>query len=230
VNSMNQYSYKDISKMIDHALLAPVLTDVELEDGCRLALEYDVASVCIKPCHLRRCAEILKGSAVKASTTIGFPHGVNCTAVKVAEAIEALDDGGEELDMVVNVGKVLSGDWKYVRDDIGAVMKPAHGRSMILKVIFENCYLNDAQKIRLCEICSELGVDFVKTSTGFGSGGATIEDLRLMRKHCPPSVQIKAAGGIKDLDKLLEIRAIGVSRVGASRTREILDECRRRLA
>jgi len=227
---MNQYSYNDIAKMIDHSLLNPVLTDRELEDGCRVALEYDVASVCIKPYYLRKCAEILKGSTVKASTTIGFPHGGHCTSTKVAEAITALDDGGEELDMVVNVGKVLSGDWKFVRDDISAVMEPTHKRGRILKVIFENCYLNDTQKIKLCEICSELGVDFVKTSTGYGSGGATIDDLRLMRKHCSPSVKVKAAGGVRDLDKLLEMRGIGVSRVGASRTAEILDECRKRLA
>lgn len=223
------YTYCDIAKMIDHSLLNPVLTDEELEQGCRIAREYDVASVCIKPYYLRRCAEILQGSDVRPSTTIGFPHGGHTTTMKVAEARQALDDGGIELDMVVNIGKVLSGDWAYVRDDIRAVVEVAHERGGIVKVIFENCYLRDEHKIRLCEICTEVRADFVKTSTGFGSGGATIEDLKLMREHSPPHVQVKAAGGIRTLDALLEVRAIGVTRVGATRTVEILEECKRRL-
>jgi len=224
------YTYKDISKMIDHSLLNPSLTADELERGCRLGLEYDCASVCIMPYYLARCAEILGGSTVKASTTIGFPHGGHTTAVKVAEARRALDDGGEELDMVVNISKVLSEDWAYVRGDIQAVLEVTHGRGQKLKVIFENCYLKDQHKIRLCEISGELGVDWVKTSTGYGTGGATIEDLRLMRAHAPAHVQVKAAGGIRDLDKLLEVRALGVTRVGASRTADMLNECKRRLA
>jgi deoxyribose-phosphate aldolase len=224
------YSYRDIAKMIDHSLLNPVLSDAELEDGCRLAREYDVASVCIKPYYLKRCAELLAGSEVVPSTTIGFPHGGHTTAIKVAEARQALDDGGLELDMVVNIGKVLSGDWDYVRDDIRAVVEVTHERGGIVKVIFENYYLQDEHKIRLCEICAEVGADFVKTSTGFAPGGATIEDLKLMRKHSPPHVQVKAAGGIRTLDALLEVRTIGVTRVGATRTVEILEECKRRLA
>lgn len=223
------YTYRDIAKMIDHSLLNPVLTDEELERGCRIAREYDVASVCIKPYYLKRCAEILRGSDVRASTTIGFPHGGHTTAIKVAEAKQALDDGGIELDMVVNIGKVLSEDWAYVRDDIRAVVEATHERGGIVKVIFENCYLQDAHKIRLCEICAEVGADFVKTSTGFGSSGANIEDLKLMRKHSPPHVQVKATGGIRTLDALLEVRAIGVTRVGATRTVEILEECKKRL-
>lgn len=223
------YRYADVAKMIDHSLLNPVLTDKELEQGCRLALEYDVASVCILPYYLGRCAEILRGSTVRASTTIGFPHGGHTTAVKVAEAKQALADGGQELDTVVNISKVLSGDWDYVRSELAAVIDLTHARGQKVKVIFENCYLNDGQKIRLCEICGELGADWVKTSTGYGSGGATIEDLKLMRRHSPASVQVKAAGGIRDLDKLLEVRALGVTRVGATRTAGILDECRRRL-
>ncbi|MEJ5252828.1 MAG: deoxyribose-phosphate aldolase [Chthonomonadetes bacterium] len=223
------YTYRDIAKMIDHSLLNPVLTDEELERGCRIAREYGVASVCIKPYYLKRCAELLQGSDVLPSTTIGFPHGGHTTAIKVAEAKQALDDGGVELDMVVNIGKVLSEDWDYVRDDIRAVVEVTHERGGIVKVIFENCYLQDAHKIRLCEICAEVGADFVKTSTGFGSGGATIEDLKLMRKHSPPQVQVKAAGGIRTLDALLEVRAIGVTRVGATRTVEILEECKKRL-
>jgi deoxyribose-phosphate aldolase len=224
------YTYLDISKMIDHSLLNPVMTDAELEAGCRLAREYDVASACVKPYYARRCAELLAGSAVAASTVIGFPHGGHKTAVKLAEARQALDDGATELDMVVNIGKVLSGDWTFVREDIQAVAQATHEAGAIVKVIFENCYLQDAHKIRLCEICAELGADFVKTSTGYGSGGATLEDLKLMRRHSPPNVRIKAAGGVRTLDALLEVRAIGVSRSGATRTAEMLDECKRRLA
>ena len=223
------YTYRDIAKMIDHSLLNPVLTDAELEAGCRLAREYDVASVCIKPYYLKRCAELLAGSDVRPSTTIGFPHGGHTTAIKVAEAKQALDDGGIELDMVMNIGKVLSSDWDYVRDDIRAVVEVTHERGGIVKVIFENYYLQDEHKIRLCEICAAVGADFVKTSTGFAAGGATIEDLKLMRRHSPPHVQVKAAGGIRTLDALLEVRAIGVTRVGATRTVDILEECKRRL-
>jgi len=223
------YTYEDVAKMIDHSLLKPTLTDRELEAGCRLAVDYNVASVCILPYYLKRCVGILAGGTVKASTTIGFPHGGHTTAIKAAEALRALDDGGEELDMVVNISKVLSGDWAYVAGDIKAVIEPAHARGRKVKVIFENCYLSDAHKIRLCEICGELGADWVKTSTGYGTGGATIEDLKLMRKYSPPSVQVKAAGGVRDLDKLLEVRAAGVTRVGASATAVILDECMRRL-
>jgi deoxyribose-phosphate aldolase len=223
------YTYEDVAKMIDHSLLNPVMTKVQMEEGCQLALQYDVASVCIMPFYLKRCAEILKPSTVKASTTIGFPHGGHTTAVKVAEAQEALDDGGEELDMVVNISKVLSGDWEYVHEDVKAVIDITHERGQKVKVIFENCYLNDDQKIKLCEICGDLNADWVKTSTGYGTGGATIEDLKLMRKHSPDPVQVKAAGGVRDLDKLLEVRALGVTRCGASQTANILDEAKRRL-
>lgn len=226
---MMDYTYEDIAGMIDHSLLNPTLTDRQLEEGCRLALAYGTASVCIMPYYLRRCAEILHGSPVHASTTIGFPHGGHTTAVKIAEARQALDDGCQELDMVVNISKVLSGDYGYVRSEIAAIVDMAHRCGQKVKVIFENCFLNDDQKIALCSICSELGVDWVKTSTGYGSGGANDSDLRLMRSHVPTTVQVKAAGGIRDLDRLLAVRAIGVSRVGASHTQAILDECRRRL-
>jgi deoxyribose-phosphate aldolase len=224
------FTYNDIAKMIDHSLLQPALTDRELEKGCELAVAYGVASVCIMPYYLKRCAEILRGSTVKPGTTIGFPHGGHSTAVKVAEARQALEDGGEELDMVVNISKVVSGDWDYVRNEIKALVELTHERGKKLKVIFENCYLRDEHKIRLCEIAGELRADWVKTSTGYGPGGATIEDLKLMRKHAPAPVQVKAAGGVRDLDMLLAVRGLGVTRVGASRTAAILDECRRRLA
>ncbi len=223
------YTYEDVAKMIDHSLLNPALATEQLEAGCRLALDYDAASVCILPYYLKRCAELLSGSTVKASTTIGFPHGGHATPTKVAEARRALAEGGQELDMVVNISQVLSGGWDYVRDDIRAVVEVTHEAGQKVKVIFENCYLQDDHKIRLCEICAELGADWVKTSTGYGPGGATTEDLKLMRGHSPPHVQVKAAGGVRTLDKLLEVRALGVTRVGASRTKDILDECRARL-
>jgi len=224
------YSYQQIARMIDHSLLNPVLTDEQLEAGCRLAVNYDVASVCIKPYYLGRCAELLAETTVAPSTVIGFPHGGHTTEVKLAETRRALADGGRELDMVVNIGKVLSGDWPYVAEDIRTVVDCTHQAGAKVKVIFENCYLEEAHKIRLCEICAKIGPDWVKTSTGYGSGGATLEDLQLMRAHTPPHIGVKAAGGVRTLDKLLEVRAAGVSRVGATRTAEILDECKRRLA
>ncbi|HCE00847.1 MAG TPA: deoxyribose-phosphate aldolase [Armatimonadetes bacterium] len=223
------WTYADVAKMIDHSLLNPTLTVAHLEEGCRLAREYDVASVCIMPHYLARCAEILAGSTVQPSTTIGFPHGGHTTEVKLAEVRRALQDGGTELDMVVNISRVLSGDWDYVASEIRALTEATHAGGAKIKVIFENCYLDRDQKIRLCEICGEAGVDWVKTSTGYGTGGATDEDLRLMREHSPASVQVKAAGGVRDLDRLLQVRALGVTRCGATRTREILDEARRRL-
>jgi len=223
------YTYQAIAGMIDHSLLNPTLTVEAMEAGCRLALEYDVASVCILPYYLNRCAALLAGSNVAPSTTIGFPHGGHTTAVKAAEAERAIADGCQELDMVVNISQVLSGDWDYVRGDIAAIIDPAHAAGRKVKVIFENCYLNDDHKIRLCEMCTELEADWVKTSTGYGTGGATTEDLILMRKHAGPKVQVKAAGGVRDMDRLLEVRALGVTRVGASRTAAMLDECRKRL-
>lgn len=222
-------SYSDAAKMIDHSLLNPTLTASDLDAGVRLALAYDVASVCIMPFALKRCAEMLRGSTVKASTTIGFPHGGHTTAIKRAEAERALADGCEELDMVVNISQALSGNWDYVRQDIAAVIDVAHAAGQKVKVIFENSYLQDAHKIELCRICTDLNADWVKTSTGYGSGGATHADLKLMRQHSGPHVQVKAAGGVRDLDALLAVRALGVSRCGASRTREMLDDCRKRL-
>jgi deoxyribose-phosphate aldolase len=226
---MQSPSYGEIAKMIDHSLLKPTMTADELEAGCQLAIEYQVASVCIMPYYLARASDILQGSGVLPSTTIGFPHGVQSSRVKQLEAEQALQDGARELDMVVNISQVLSGDYEGVRTDILAVLQPTHARGQKLKVIFENCYLTDAQKVRLCEICGELAVDWVKTSTGFGSSGATIDDLILMRKHSPAHVQVKAAGGIADLDMLLKVREVGATRSGCSKTGEVLGELRRRL-
>lgn len=222
-------SYTQIAKMIDHALLSPTLTTSDLEAGCHLALAYDVASVCIMPYYLRRCADILRGSTVHPSTTIGFPHGGQATSIKVAESRQALADGGEELDVVVNISRVLSGNWGYVQNEIAEVATVTHDAGQKLKVIFENAYLNEQQKIRLCEICGELNVDWVKTATGYAPTGATLDDLVLMRKHSPAHVQVKAAGGIRDLDTVLKMRELGVTRCGASRTAEILGEYRARL-
>lgn len=223
------YTYTDVAKMIDHALLAPTLTVADLEAGCRLAIAYDVASVCIMPYYLARCGELLAGSTVRPSTTIGFPHGGHTTAIKAAEAERAVADGCQELDMVVNISQVLSGRWDYVTADIRAVIDVAHAAGRKVKVIFENAYLQDTHKIRLCEICSDLNADWVKTSTGYAPSGATLDDLRLMRKHAAPHVQVKAAGGVRTLDELLEVRELGVTRCGASRTKDMLGEARQRL-
>jgi deoxyribose-phosphate aldolase len=219
---------RELAKMIDHSLLNPTLTWDQLEAGCRLAVDYDVASVCIMPYALKRCAELLAGSDVRPSTTIGFPHGVHTTAIKVAEAERAIDDGGIELDMVVNISKVLSGDWAYVREDIQTVVDAAHAHNALVKVIFENAYLQDEHKIRLCEVCGEVNADWVKTSTGYAPSGAVDADLILMRRHAPPHVQVKAAGGVRTLDRLLAVRALGVTRAGATATQTILDEARSR--
>ena len=223
------YDYPSIAKMIDHSLLNPTLTTRELEAGCNLALRYNVASVCILPYALARCAELLDGSTVNASTTIGFPHGGHTTAVKLAEARQALKDGGQELDAVINIGKARSEDWQYVQDELAALADTTHAGGAKIKVIFENAYLDDAAKIRLCEICAEIGADWVKTSTGYAPSGASMADLELMRKHSPARVQVKAAGGIRDLAALLAVRAIGVSRAGATRTEAMLEDCRKRL-
>ncbi len=225
----NSFDYQAIAKMIDHSLLNPSLTTRELEAGCALAVRYDVASVCIMPFYLARCAQLLTGTTVHASTTIGFPHGGHTTAIKLAEARQALQDGGQELDVVINISKARSGEWDYMRDELSALADTIHAGGAKIKVIFENAYHDDAAKIRLCGICAEIGADWVKTSTGYAPTGATIPDLELMRQHSPASVQVKAAGGIRDLDTLLQVRAIGVSRVGATRTQAMLEECRKRL-
>ncbi len=226
---MPDFTYADIARMIDHSLLQQTLTDADLEEGCRLACDYQVASVCIKPYAVRQAAAWLAGSGVAVGTTVGFPHGGHTTAVKVAEARQALEDGATELDMVVNIGKVLGKDWRFVAADIRAVVETAHRAKALVKVIFENCFLADGHKEQLCRICGEVGADFVKTSTGYGSTGATDEDLRLMRRWSPPHVRVKAAGGVRTFERLLAVRALGVSRVGATATKTILDECKAQL-
>lgn len=226
---MPDFTLEDIAKMIDHSLLQPKLTDTELAEGCMLAREWKVASVCIKPYAVRLAASLLAGSGVSVGTVIGFPHGGHTTSTKMFEVEQSVRDKATELDMVVNIGKVLSGEWAFVRNDIAAVVDLAKGTNALVKVIFENSMIADEHKIRLCEICSEVGAAFVKTSTGYGDGGATDHDLRLMRKHSAPSVQVKAAGGVRTLDRLLEVRSLGVARVGATATKAILEEAMRRL-
>jgi deoxyribose-phosphate aldolase len=223
-------TYDAIAKRIDHSLLVPTLGGAELEDGCRLAARYGVASVCIKPYAVGLAARILKGSGVAVGTTVGFPHGGHSTAVKVVEARQAMADGATELDMVINIGQALAGEWDAVASDIDAVTRAAHDGGAIVKVIFENCYLHDEPKVRLCRICGELGADYVKTSTGYGTGGATLDDLRLMRRAAPAHVKLKAAGGLRTLDSLIEVAELGCDRIGASRTAEILEALKARLA
>jgi deoxyribose-phosphate aldolase len=223
------YTYEAIAKMIDHSLLSPALTVAELEEGCALAVRYNVASVCVMPYYIGRCAELLAGSTVQPSTTVGFPHGGHATSVKLAEGERAIQDGATELDVVINISQARSGNWAYVGSEIQKLTDTCHASGAKIKVIFENAYHDEAAKIRLCEICGDAGVDWVKTSTGYAATGATIEDLKLMRKHSPPHVRVKAAGGVRDLDTLLTMKEIGVTRVGATRTAAILDECRRRI-
>jgi deoxyribose-phosphate aldolase len=226
---MPDYTYEQIAKMIDHSLLNPILTVPELEAGCKLAGQYGTASVCILPYCAARCAELLSGTGVSTSTTIGFPHGGQTSSVKLFEANRALEDGATELDMVINISQAKSGNWDYVGREIRDLTRVTHDGGAKIKVIFENFYLTDGEKIRLCEICGEIGVDWIKTSTGYAGGGATMEDLTLMRKHSPASVQVKAAGGVRDLDTMLKVRALGVTRVGSTRTATQLDDCRIRL-
>lgn len=218
-----------LAKLIDHSLLRPDFDLEALESGCRIAREYEVASVCVVPHFVPRAAELLAGSRVAVGTTVGFPHGAHATSTKVAEAERACSDGATELDLVVNVSRVLSGDVGYVRDDVAAVLGVARSRGAKLKLIFETCYLDEEHKRLLCELSTELAVDWVKTSTGFGSKGATLADVTFLRRHCPPPIGVKASGGIRELDQVLELYPF-VTRIGTSLTREILEECRQRSA
>lgn len=231
-------SLPQLAKMIDHSLLHPTLTDAEIRDGLLLSKKYKVATACIKPYSIPLAREILSGTGVLICPVIGFPHGNSTTAIKAQEAAAAVDAGGDEIDMVVNIGKVLGGDWEYVTDEIRQINQAVTSRGAILKVIFENDYLTETHIVTLCRICSELSVAFVKTSTGYGFvkqpnglytySGATLPHLRLMRETSSPQVQIKAAGGIRTLDDLLRVRAIGVTRVGATATATILEEAIKR--
>jgi len=234
----NTVTLRDLAKMIDHSLLHPTMTDRVIRQGCELSRRYDVATACVKPYAIPLAKEVLEGSDVAVCPVIGFPHGNSTTRIKVLEAEEAAGAGGSEIDMVINVGKALGGDWNYVRDEVRAINDAVMAEGAILKVIFENDYLADEHIIRLCEICSECEVAFVKTSTGYGFvkqpdgtyayKGATVPHLKLMRKHSAPSVQIKAAGGVRTLDDLLLVRSLGVSRIGATTTEAMLEDARSR--
>ena len=243
-----KYTCEELAKMIDHSLLHPTMTDQELEDGCKLAAKYHVASVCIKPYAVKRAAEMLKGTGVFVGAVIGFPHGNSATESKRYETELACRDGAAEIDMVINIGKALSGDWTYVERDVKAVCDEAHRHGAKVKVIFENDYLtrggaglsSDDFKKKLCQICEHAGADWVKTSSGYGFvkqpdgsynyQGATEHDLALMRASCSPKVQVKAAGGVRDLDGLIKVRDLGGTRCGATATASMLEECKRRAA
>ena len=235
-----RYNYEELAGLIDHSLLHPTMDDAEMEAGCRVAAQYRVASVCIKPYAVKRAAELLAGTGVAVGTVIAFPHGGSETDVKRYETEIACKAGATEIDMVANIGKFLSGDWEYVREDIRAVVEEAHKHGAIVKVIFENDYIaDDAVKVKLCQICEEVNADYVKTSTGYGFvksadgkysyQGATEHDLRLMRASCSPKVQVKAAGGVRDLDALIRCKELGCGRVGATATAAMMDEYKRRL-
>jgi deoxyribose-phosphate aldolase len=229
----------ELAKMIDHSLLHPTMTDEDIEQGCKLAKKYNVAAVCVKPYAINQAVEWLKGTDVMVCAVIGFPHGNSATTVKVFETEQACNDGAVEIDMVVNIGKVLGEDWQYVEREIASVLAITKKHQAALKVIFENDFLpSDHFKIMLCEICSRQRVEFVKTSTGYGFvkgadgrysyQGSTDHDLVLMRKYSAPEVQIKAAGGVRTLDDLLKVKALGVTRIGATTTASIVEEAKKR--
>ena len=219
-----------IAKMLDHSTLQPFLTEEDIRKGCEIALKYNTASVCARPGDMKLVKELLTGSDVKVCTVIGFPHGNHKPEIKLAEAAAALDDGCDELDMVLNIGKMISGDEEYVKAEIKAIVDLAHSRGAKVKVILETCYLNDDQKKAACRIVTEAGGDWVKTSTGYGSSGCTLHDLQLMKDAVPAHVQVKGSGGIRDLDTVLAARAIGATRCGVSATEKIMKEAEERFA
>jgi deoxyribose-phosphate aldolase len=225
---IDRLSYEDIAKTIDHSLLRPELDDAFITDGCKLAARYQVASVCCRPADVPRAVELLAGTGVAVGTVIGFPHGGSTTGAKVFEAEQALRSGATELDMVINIGALKSGRDAYVRDEIAAIVGIAHPAGAIVKVIMENAYLDDDQKVRGCKLAEAAGADFVKTSTGFAPTGATHEDLALMRRSVSPHIGVKAAGGVRTLDGLLAVMELGVTRIGATQTAAILDEFKSR--
>ncbi len=219
---------QQLAKVIDHSMLKPEMTEQDLIDGCELAARYHTATVCVKPCHVKLAAKILSGTDVKVCTVIGFPHGSHLPAIKVAESQQAMDDGAVELDMVQNVGALRSGQTDYVQAEMQAICDVAHARNVKVKVILENAYLTDDQKIQACQLAEAAGADWVKTSTGYAPTGATIEDLKLMRATVSEKVQVKAAGGVRTLDGVLAAIDAGCTRCGASATAAIMDEFEKR--
>ncbi len=230
---------KELAKMIDHSILHPTLTDEDLKRECKVARKYDVASVCVKPYAVKQAVEYLKNTDVHIGCVVGFPAGNSAIAVKVFEAEKACNDGATEIDMVINIGKALQGDWEYIAHEINSVTHTCHENNSIVKVIFETDYVTKEEEIKkLCEICTEVGADYVKTSTGFGFvkgadgkysySGATIYNLELMKKSVGPHVKIKAAGGVRSLDRLLDVQKAGCNRCGATATSAILEEAKER--
>ena len=223
---IDSLEYRDVAKTIDHSLLRPELDLATVREGVELAVRYDVASATVRPADVAMASELVARSDVLVSTVVGFPHGSHTTATKAVETEELIAAGADEIDMVLNIGRLISGEDEYVERDIRAVVEAAQGR--LVKVIFENAYLDEAQKIRACELAAAAGAGFVKTSTGFAPSGATIDDLKLMREHSPAHVQVKAAGGVRTLDALLEVMDVGVTRIGATATETILEDFKTR--
>ena len=228
-----------IAKMIDHSVLHPTYSDEDLRLNCEIARKYHVATVCVKPYHTIQAAKILQDADVGICSVIGFPHGNSTIETKINETRQVINDGATEVDMVINIGKALQGDWGYIENEIEGINDSCVANNAILKVIFETDFLTaNADKIRLCKICSRLKVAFVKTSTGYGFvkerdgkysySGATEKDILLMRKHCVPEVRIKAAGGIRNLDQLIRMHELGAERIGASATEYIMEEAIKR--
>lgn len=219
---MTRYTKQQIAKTIDHSLLKPEMTRNEVKAGCEVALKYDVASVCCKPADVKFCKEILKGSDVLVGTVVGFPHGSSTTSTKVFETKQAIADGADEIDMVLNIGLLKSGEYSQVQADIAEVVRAADGKCV--KVILENAYLTDEEKIKGCQLSEAAGANYVKTSTGYAPTGATIDDVKLMKASVSPHVKVKSAGGVRTLDALLEFMDAGVSRTGATATAQMIDE------
>jgi len=219
-------TFEQLAKTIDHSLLKPELTEQDVIEGCRLAKQYHVASVCVRPCDVPLAVSQLKGSDVKVGTVVGFPHGSTTTATKAFEARQAVADGGQELDMVINIGALRSGRYDYVADDIRAVVEAA-GEGIVVKVILENCYLTDEEKVKACQLAEAAGADYVKTSTGFAASGATVEDIRLMRASVGPHMGVKAAHGVRTLEAALQVIEAGATRIGATQTKKILEDFKR---
>ena len=220
---------RDIAKTLDHSTLQPFLTEDDIRKGCDVALQYDTATVCARPGDMPLVVKRLEGSDVKPCTVIGFPHGAHHKAVKLFEAERALADGCQELDMVLNIGQLLYGDEEYVQNEIFLLAQAAHAQNALLKVILETCYLNDEQKKLACRLSEAAGADFVKTSTGYGSAGATVADVKLMRAAVSEKVSVKASGGIRTLDMVLACRNAGAARCGVSATVKIMEEAKERL-